>query len=154
MKDCDERVWVIHNGDYSVVEVNKKDIGLFTQFFETKEEAEKIAEEYKQAEKNEKKEVEELKGTMTNAEAIKTIKSIVETLDDYAFYTAEDKVAFHLAIEALERNTPVANQFFAPDFLCPKCGLGVAHLTIDVKYCPECGQKIIEQKPKKERKTR
>lgn len=97
------KVWVIKNGDYSVEEVYQKDIGLFTQFFETKEEAEKIAEEYKQAEINEKKEIEELKGRMTNAEAIKTIKSIVETLDDYAFYTAEDKVAFDLAIKALER---------------------------------------------------
>ena len=97
-----DKVWVIKNGDYSVVEVYQKDIGLFTQFFETKEEAEKIAEEYKQAEKNEKKKIEELKGTMTNAEAIKDIKNLVETLDDYAFYTEEDKVAFYLAIKALE----------------------------------------------------
>lgn len=66
----------------------------------------------------------------------------------------QDREALTLAIEALERDTPMANQFFAPDFLCPKCGLGVAHLTVNVKYCPECGQKIIEQEPKKEKKTK
>lgn len=154
MKDFDERVWVIRNGDYSVVEVNKKDIDLFTQFFDTKEEAEEYATFLKKNEVARVKAEEAIKGKMSSKEAVKVIKNIVGTMDDYAFYTIEDKEAFRLAIEALERDTPMANQFFAPDFLCPKCGLGVAHLTVNVKYCPECGQKIIEQEPKKEKKTK
>ena len=40
---------------------------------------------------------------MTTEEAIKVIKSLVETMDDYAFYTIEDKEALRLAIKALEK---------------------------------------------------
>ena len=60
-----------------------------------------------------------------------------------------EDAAYDKAIEALERNVPAENQFFAPDFLCPKCGLGFAQLPFNVKYCPECGQKIKQRRKKK-----
>ena len=92
----------------------------------------------------------EAKDTMTNAEAIKTIKSIVETLDDYAFYTAEDKVAFDLAIKALEREEGCKNSTTGKhDFFCDKCHCWASTQVIDdgkewvaFNYCPNCGRKV------------
>ena len=93
----------------------------------------------------------EAKGTMTNAEAIKTIKSIVETLDDYSFYTEEDKVAFDLAIKALEREESCHNEKVHEDdtlFTCSGCGFkDYAYACIgDYKYnhCPNCGRKVVK----------
>lgn len=90
----------------------------------------------------EKNEIEELKGTMTNAEAIKIIKSIVETLDDYAFYTAEDKVAFDLAINALEREGTCENlnPYDSDVFACGACGLTCSGR--NKNYCPNCGRRV------------
>ena len=81
---------------------------------------------------------------MTNKEAIKTIKSIVDTLDDYAFYTIEDKEAFGLAIEALEREEGCKNQV-AQSFLCSACGCYGEYndeYPVEYNYCPNCGRKV------------
>ena len=88
------------------------------------------------------------KDTMTNAEAIKTIKNLVETLDDYSFYTEEDKVAFDLAIKALEREETCENKDYGTEmiFECSVCGAS----TIDrmnfengeFNFCPNCGRRI------------
>lgn len=102
--DFDDRCWVIKNGDYSVVEVRQRDIGLFVQFFDTKEEAEEYAAFLKKNDEARAKAEKEIKGKMSNKEAIKVIKSLVETMDDYAFYTIEDKEALRLAIKALEKS--------------------------------------------------
>ena len=81
---------------------------------------------------------------MTSKEAVKVIKSIVETLDDYAFYTIEDKEAFRLAIEALEREGSCKNQV-AQSFLCSACGCYCEYndeYPVEYNYCPNCGRKV------------
>lgn len=147
MKDFDERVWVIQNGDYSVVEVNKKDIGLFTQFFDTKEEAEEYATFLKKNEVARAKAEEGIKGKMSNKEAVKVIRNIVETMDDYGFYTIEDKEAFRLAIEALEREEVCHNiSETGKTWHCSVCGAWMEGSDKIYNFCPICGRKVEETK--------